>query len=363
MLGKLGVFLFLCATGSWALDDTTAVKLPQASGALRDKLLRARPDCTVVAENAAQLISRGEANETEVIAEWKSLCGENDLSLLYELSGQLDLLDANSPLINWNLWMILNNRQLHRSTANRNPEFHRLLSRRASSSSPHSADGKLLKTWFTDGKTAFHRELRNTNRGKLHDFNKQQREMRQTEMSMVLAANAGAWLPTGNLSRMGNHPSLGFLVGIGVGDWTFNMAMDFRFLNAPADYVYYDLITRSLQPTRSFFGLLLGFDVRWEFLKLGQFALLAAGALGYDLISHRAAPRYSGLQPTFSDSFNLNGGLVLRYYFAPERTGFVELDARAHKVSYASNAPGTDDLTGNYFTLLLAAGYHMHFDQ
>ena len=358
---KYGLLLFLVATASWALDSATE-KSPHTNSALRDKLLRARPDCTVVAENAAYLISRGEANETEVIAEWKSLCGENELSLLYELSGKLDSLDANSPQIDWKLWMILNNRQLHRNTAYKNPEFHRLLSRRASASAPHGTDAQLLKLWFTSGRTAFRSQLKNTNTGKLHEFEKEDWALRQTNMSMLLAANAGAWVPTGNLARMGNHPTLGFLVGIGVGDWTFNMAMDFRFLNTPADYLYYDPNTRSLQPTRSFFALLMGFDIRWEFLKAGQFSLLAAAALGYDLISHRAAPRYSGLRPSFSDSFNLNGGLILRYYFSMERAGFVELDARAHKVSYDSTGTGGDDLSGNYFTLLLAAGYHLRFD-
>ncbi len=335
----------------------------KSSAALRDKLLRSRPDCTLVAENAASLISRGEANETEVIAEWKSLCGENELALLYELSGKLDALDANSPLIDWKLWMALNNRQLHGNAAYKAPEFHRLLSRRASASAPRSTDAQLLKVWFTSGRTAFRSQLKNTHTGKLHEFEKEDRELRQTNMSMLLLANAGAWLPTGNLSRMGNHPSLGFLMGIGLGDWTFNMAMDFRFLNTPTDYLYYDPNTRNLQPTSSFFAMLLGFDIRWEFLKRGPISLLAAGALGYDLISHRAAPRYSGLRPAYSDSFNLNGGLVLRFYFSMERAGFIELDARAHKVSYDSTGPGGDDLSGNYFTAVLAAGYRLAFDQ
>lgn len=351
------LFLFT----AFALNGA-APERPQENSTLREKLLQAQPNCTLVAENAARLLSRGEAAEAQVIAEWKSLCGENELFTLYRLLGQLDSLDANSPLIDWQLWMILNNRQLHRSTAYKNPEFHRLLSHRAAATSPRSIDGKLLKIWFCDGKAAFRSELSKTHSGKLHDFEKQNSEMQQSGMSMVLAANAGAWLPAGNLSRMGNHPTLGFLFAVGVGNWAFGMAMDFRFLNTPASYSYFDPNTNSVQTTRSFFGLLMGFDVRWEFLKVGQFSLLAAGAIGYDLISHRAAPRYSGLRPSFSDSPNLNGGLVLRYYFSPERTGFVELDARAHKVSYDSTGTGGDDLSGNYFTLLLAAGYNLHFN-
>lgn len=362
MACKSWLLLWFLSVFAFAAGAVSPEIKPETKSALRDKLLRSRPDCTVVAENAAYLISRGEANETEVITEWKSLCDEHELVLLYELSGKLDSLDANSPLIDWKLWTTLNNRQLLRNAAHKTPELNQLLSRRASTSAPRSTDAQLLKVWFTNGNTAFRSELKRTVSGKLHEFEREDWELRQTNMSMLLLANAGVWLPTGNLSRMGNHPSLGFLVGIGVGDWTFNMAMDFRFLNTPAEYLYYDPNTRSLQPTNSFFALLLGFDVRWEFLKVGQFSMLAAAALGYDLISHRAAPRYSGLRPAYSDSLNLNGGLVLRYYFSPERAGFVELDARAHKVSYDSTGPGGDDLSGNYFTAVLAAGYRLVFD-
>ena len=79
-------------------------------------------------------------------------------------------------------------------------------------------------------------------------------------------------------------------------------------------------------------------------------------------MGHRAAPRYSGLRPAYSDSFNLNGGLVWRYYFSSERSGFIELDARAHRVNYVANGAGGDDLSGYYFTAVLAAGYKLVFD-
>lgn len=325
-------------------------------------LLQAQPDCTVVAENVARILNRGVVNEAEVIAEWQEICGENDRLTLYRVAANLDAVDIQSPVINWHLWMIITNKQLHRSTTYKNPELNAFLSRRASSSSPNAVDGKLLKTYFTHGKSAFLSELRRTKGGKLHEFAKRSHELRQSDMSMILAMNAGAWLPSGNLSRLGSHPTLGFLFAIGLGDWAFGMAMDFRFLNTPSEYLYFDPNTNGVRPTRSFFALLLGFDVRWEFLKAGQFSMLAAGALGYDLISHRAAPRYSGLRPAFSDSLNLNGGLVLRYYFSDERAGFAEIDARVHRVTYDSTGQGGDDLSGSYFTLLLAAGYRLNFD-
>lgn len=362
MRGILAFLPCLFIVGLFAAENRSPENKAESKTALREKLLRTPPDCMLIAENAARTIHYGEAGEDEVISEWKTLCGDNELTLLYELSGKLDSIDATSPELNDRLWSALNRQRISRSTINKLPEYHRLLARRAAASKPRSTDGKLLQTWFSNGRSAFLSELKKTSGGKLHEFSAQDSKVRESAISMTLAANAGAWLPMQNLSRLGEHPTLGFLFAIGVGNLSFGMAVDFRFLNAPADYLYYDLNTNTVQPTRTFFGLFMGLDMRWEFLKFGPMSLLAAGALGYDLISHRAVQRYSGLRPSFSDSFNMNGGLALRYYFSVERSGFIELDARAHRVNYVANGAGGDDLSGCYFTAVLAAGYKLVFD-
>lgn len=363
MRGKFAFLPCLFIAGLFAAENRSPGNKAESKTALREKLMRAPPDCMLIAENAARTIHYGEAAEDEVMSEWRTLCGENELTILYELSGKLDTIGVASPEINDRLWSALNRQRISRSTSYKLPEYHRLLAQRAAASKPRSTDGKLLQTWFQRGRSAFLSELKNTSGGKLHEFAARDSKDRESAMSMTLAANAGAWLPMQNLSRLGEHPTLGFLFAIGVGNLSFGMAVDFRFLNAPADYLYYDLNTNTVQPTRTFFGLFMGLDMRWEFLKFGPMSLLAAGALGYDLISHRAVQRYSGLRPAYSDSFNMNGGLALRYYFSVERSGFIELDARAHRVNYVANGAGGDDLSGYYFTAVLAAGYRLTFDQ
>ncbi len=176
-----------------------------------------------------------------------------------------------------------------------------------------------------------------------------------------MAAGAGAWLPHGNLSRLGNHPSIGLLFLLGSGRFYIGLAYDFRLGNTPAAYTYYNPNTVAVERTVSFFGMLFGPDFRWEFQRAGSASVFLAAGVGYDMIMHLAVPRSSGLRSAFSDTVNFNGGLVLRRYFTADHGAFLDLDMRAHTVYFGSGYYGGDDLSGYYFTVALLAGYRLPF--
>lgn len=350
--------LTICAT----LFPLLAAVPPTTSGreSLRNELTRQVPECSLVAENGARLLASG-VNEADVLAEWRNICPNSDFIHQYELSGRLATIDKTSPDISWNLWMTIRGRKDHRRLPPADGEYYRLLAKRAALANPTSIDGKLLKTYFLSGRTAFESELERTSGGRFHEFATKQQTLK-SDLSTVFLAYAGAWLPQGNLSRLGAHPSMGFQSAIGVGRFYVGMAMDFRFGNSAEEYRYYDLNTKVLTATNNFFGIYIAADIRWDFLHVGNASLMLAGAFGYDLISHRSVPRYSGLRPSFSDSFNINGGLVFRQYFSASRNGFAEIDVRVHKVQFTDGGLGGDDLSGYYFTVLAGAGYRISFD-
>ncbi len=164
------------------------------------------------------------------------------------------------------------------------------------------------------------------------------------------------WSPSANLARLGDHASAGFLLSFGLARFYLGMAFDLRFGEAASRYAYYNPNSNSIATTRTFYSLFFGPDLRYEFARSGSFSFLVATGLGYDVITHYTATRYSGEKQAQSDSLNLNAGLALRWYWNEERTAFVDLAAKRHFVEYNNGGRGGDDLSGGYTTVLFGAG-------
>lgn len=179
------------------------------------------------------------------------------------------------------------------------------------------------------------------------------------DLSYVLAVTGGYWVPSANLARLGNHPSAGFLLSMGLARFYLGMVFDFRWGDAPMPYTYFNPNTNTLEITQTFYSVKLGPDLRYEFVRWREMSLLAATGIAYDVITHYTATRYSGQSQAQSDSLNLNAGLALRWYWNEERTAFVDLEAKRHFVSYSNGGRGGDDLSGGYTTISCALGLKM----
>lgn len=337
-----------------------AIAKPGENTALKTELLRTIPRCDEVAENAARLILTGEPSDA-VLAEWKTICPGNNQALLYEVALGLGKIDESSKELSSEFWTYLNIMGKDRKVRKQQPEYYKLLKKTAGDQTPTSEDGQALKEYFVSGYYAFRSAVSRARSGRLREYYRTEQNTAREGASLSLAFTAGAWLPTGNLARLGNHPSLGFQFLGGYGRFSGGILMDFRFVNTPSAYAYYDPNTQAVRQTTSFFSLFFGPDLRWEFLRDEQFSVFLLASLGYDMISHYAAPRYSGKIPAYSDSLNLNGGLAFRYYFSEERTLYADFEVRFHHVRYSSGLNGGDDLSGNYFTTNAAIGYRIPF--
>lgn len=361
-------FLFFWQGAFIAGSLSLAAQAPALHGgeaapkSMRVQLTEKPADCALVAENAARFISQTPEKTLYIVAEWETLCRDSEGWRLFELSRKIAALDARSPEITARLWQQMRYSPYRAAGVRPNGEWARLVTENARRAEPRSADGNLVRTWYLSGSHAVRKESARNPTAALHQLYQDERRAKEDNLNFSLALTSGAWIPSGNLGRLGSHPWIGYHFGAGYARFTAAIVLDFRFGGTPEDYRFLNPNTGRVENTNVFFGLNVGGDLRYEFLQLGDFAFFAAAGMGYDMITHYVARRYSGQRPAYSESLNLNGGLVVRWYFTEERGGFLEAMLRYHSVSMGTAGEGGDDLSGSYITAGAAAGYRIVFD-
>lgn len=328
---------------------------------IRAELTRQIPDCATVSENAARLLLQNPASTSVVVVEWHKFCGASREYRLFTIAGRLNEISAGSSEINEELWENLKSWSKGKTGMRTHPQMNALFRKTGEAAQPTSEEGKLLKIWFVTGYTPFIRAVGNAEKSRFYAFYRKDRMDIERGLSLAIAVNGTYWLPSGNLARIDPMPGIGLQMHMGFDNLFFGFLMDFRFGRTANAYNFYNENTGMLEQNSQFFGLMIGLDFKWAFLSFDQLSILAVGGLGYDLISHYSVPRYSRLKPAFSDSFNLNAGLGIRYYFHEDKTLFLESEFRIHRASFGTAGPGGDDLSGHYYTIFLTVGYKISF--
>jgi len=190
---------------------------------------------------------------------------------------------------------------------------------------------------------------------------KKRRARDNSTFGLGMALGASVWLPTKNLATLGNHPGIPIDMYLSYGKFTFAMLMDIRFGRTVSSYLYFNENTGSILSTNEYLGFLFGLDVRYKILDFDRLTFSLLTGLGYDLISHYAVPRRSHLKPTYSESFNLNGGLGIRYFLDEGKLFYLELQGRIHSAGFGTAGTGGTDLSGHYYTVYLLAGFNFEF--
>lgn len=321
------------------------------------------PDCQLIAENAARSIRRdkGKTESAEILTEWQDLCSSSRLLDLYRLVSRLDSVQPAD--FNRKVYDLVLSEKGYFPQFEGAGEYELLLREIAGEARAQSADAQFVKLYILEGPDAVRQQLQKRGAGKLREIHRAELDRIDLGIGMVMSLTSGAWIPTGNLSTLGNHAAMGFVIGVAFGGWQVGMAADFRFLGAANDYSFYNPNTATITQTKFFFGAWFGPDVRWQALRIGNTALFITGGFGYDMISHLVVQRYSGQRAAYSDSFNGNAGIAIRQYFSDERAGFLELDLRAHAVNFTGEGSRAQDISGGYFTANLAAGYRLMFEK
>jgi hypothetical protein len=158
-------------------------------------------------------------------------------------------------------------------------------------------------------------------------------------------------MPTGDLTVVGNHPSIGFQLG---GRDVYNqldLTIQFRFLKSANTY----LVRRNniLYESSSFFGGYIGMDYTRYLVSRQNFdfgVLAGMGFDGFDLFSSNNNNQH--LRPLSVGSFNANTGLRYNYFLSP--TFYIGLQGRYNWINY--NNTGGTSFSGNALSFDLIFG-------
>ncbi|HXL55894.1 MAG TPA: hypothetical protein VN958_06545, partial [Chitinophagaceae bacterium] len=165
---------------------------------------------------------------------------------------------------------------------------------------------------------------------------------------------SGIWLPSNNLSIVGNHPSFGLQLGGRGTHHGVDITMQFRFLKSANLYTVKR--NNTLYKRDHFFGGYIGLDYTFYFISKTKFDLgwmAGAGYDGFDIANSSDENHNNNyLKPLSISSFNANTGVRFNYYFNP--SFYLGLQSRYNWINYA-NSGGTN-LNGDAISIDLIIG-------
>ncbi|MEZ5106477.1 MAG: hypothetical protein R2757_18390 [Draconibacterium sp.] len=181
------------------------------------------------------------------------------------------------------------------------------------------------------------------------EYNKEvEKYAKQGEFHMAWIT--GMWIPTGDLTKLGLHPDLGFQIGSKVGKMNYDFTMMFKFINAANYYTAYRGSTPEL--TNNFFGGYIGFDLgRDVYVRNGHEIQLTGGIAldGFDVLE---GDDELDIDSESILTYNFNFGLGYRYYIT--NSLYLGLKAKYNIVDYSLN--GVTDFKGNPITVQITIG-------
>jgi len=161
----------------------------------------------------------------------------------------------------------------------------------------------------------------------------------------------GIWIPTGELSRLGVHPEIGYQFELATPRLSIGASLSLKFLKSKEVYLGRRIhSTNQLEETSSFFGGLIGltFGVSLKDYKRHKIRLIGGLAVdGFDVL-----PEKQGLKEESIVAANLNIGVEYRYNFTG--TKYFGIQLKYNCVNYASS--GIIDLKGQPITILFVYG-------
>ena len=155
----------------------------------------------------------------------------------------------------------------------------------------------------------------------------------------------------GKLNLFGTRPTFGFVVGMKQLKHNYDIVMDFRAGDSPNSYdIIYD---DELIATKDYMGMYIGFEYAYDIYYSKKIDVSLSPGIGWDRITALYLDNDYGEDPKFVNSFNYNGGLVLKYKYG-KKGGYLGIHARYNWANY-QNKGGTE-LSGEYFNLRLVWG-------
>ncbi|HWB27341.1 MAG TPA: hypothetical protein VG738_17825 [Chitinophagaceae bacterium] len=170
-----------------------------------------------------------------------------------------------------------------------------------------------------------------------------------------IAYDVGMWVPVGNASILGVHPSVGLVLGWRNKLNQVDLNLSIRLGRTPQDYVV--LRSDSLYNRHFFTGGYAGLEYTRYLYHTLHFELGVKAGAGYDsfdIASNDNNNSNDYLKPFEIASLNLNAGFSMNYFF--NSTGYIGLEGKFNHIHY-HNKGGTP-LDGNAYTITLLIGHN-----
>lgn len=172
--------------------------------------------------------------------------------------------------------------------------------------------------------------------------------MPELHVSLITAL----WAPTGELSALGVHPEMGFLVGGKLKRWNYDLVLSIKFVDTKKPFMAYRKSNNTWEETNHFLGGQIGLEAGWDALVRGlhEFQLIGGVAFdGFDVLEENES---RDLDSESANSYNFNVGMGYRFY--TNGRFYLGLRAKYNVVDYTLG--NIVDLTGNAYQIQLVMG-------
>lgn len=173
---------------------------------------------------------------------------------------------------------------------------------------------------------------------------------RKMELHANYAISSGIWIPTGDLSVVGNHPFIGFHIGARDPHFQLDLSLLVRFANAPHPFFF-----KSMQDsTDTFTGIHLGGDFIYYPVVHKRIDLGFIAGLGYETFDPQ------DMDPEFIDDLltfktvNFSTGIRWNYYLS--KSIYIGAEGRYHLIHYKNDY--RTSVNGNALSCNLILGFN-----
>jgi len=164
----------------------------------------------------------------------------------------------------------------------------------------------------------------------------------------------GMWIPFENAAWLGNHPLIGFQIGLRSRKMIYNLSLDLKFLKSKNEYTI--LRDGYTETTSTYAGIYFGADIEREVFNFGKNTINLLGGIGYDGFDsvkvNTEDDNPDNDKSHMISSMNTNFGLGYRHIF--KNKNYIGLQGKYHFVNY-DNAGGTN-FAGNCVTISVSLG-------
>lgn len=362
------VLILLCSLASYAQLTESLVK----------RLNQIVPDCYDVAINSQKIISRfyaeGDLDSAEAVLEyWEQQCDRNDEMIfgriLFDIANDrfhedkygnlLQIMLTGNSTLDYIETYKSEGLHVHPSQSSMlmaNLEYYNFTGSYSKRLLEDGTERKKIESdilnFFSGNREPFVNGLKQKQyEGKLQASYNQMIDDLTYNSGYFLTLYGGMWSPTGNLSKLGNKPELGFTFGGFEGRFGAEIIVGFRFVNSPVNYSIRD--EDSVYQDNHFTSVTLGVQGYYSLLKNLRHDLSVTTGVAYDEITIVPADEDDDVENVSTRTLNVNLGFQYRYYF--DYKDYLGIDIRYSVLDFHNHI--NDELSGNAISLRLIYGF------